>query len=73
MNPPAQRVKAAQERLWRRVPALRPVIPKPLPSTPRLVLGRDSDGLPFALDARALAPYLQLFNGSGTERVGRAQ
>ena len=65
MNPPAQRVKAAQERLWRRVPALRPVIPKPLPSTPRLVLGRDSDGLPFALDARALAGHIAMPGGTG--------
>jgi hypothetical protein len=58
-------IRAAQERLYRSVPALRPASPKPIPEDGRLVLGRDKHGLPFALDTRLLSAHIDMVGGIG--------
>lgn len=66
MRLPEDRVKKAQEALWRRLPALRPEPPlPPLHEQGRLVLGRDNDGAPFSLGSRLLAAHIDMVGGTG--------
>jgi hypothetical protein len=65
MRSPQERVGRAQEALWQRFPALRPVPSPPAPEPGRLVLGRDKDGAPFPLGSRLLAAHIDMVGGSG--------
>lgn len=65
MISPRKRVQAAQEALWRRLPALRPASLPAAPEPDRLILGREKDGKPFPLEARLLAAHLDLVGGTG--------
>ena len=65
MKKPGQLVHQAQARLYRRYPSLRPQAPRTAPEEDRLVLGRDKDGLPFALDTRMLSQHIDMVGGTG--------
>lgn len=62
---PEDIIRRAQERLHRAFPTLQPKPERPVPEEGRLVVGRDKDGLPFALDSGLLSAHLDMVGGTG--------
>src|ERR1700681_4233073 len=65
MKKPAELIEQAQQRVYRKFPALRPKAPYVVPEEGRIALGRDKNGMPFALDSRLLSAHIDMVGGIG--------